>query len=425
MQTPFSRYVKTLGSITLVTLCSTALFNWLVDPYALFDAPRITNFNLHKTDLYKYARMSLAHNSWKKAPQQILLGSSRSYFGFDSTKPLPNGSRYFNLALPGSNFYEAYRYFLHANQRQLQKTVLIGADMFMFNQHLPVNETFSNDRLAANASGEENPGYWQVRLRDQFNALLTTDALEASLRTVHKQKLIEKYQVKGFEGEGVGMIRDVVTRGARSAFLRMQGMSVAMWCPPPAHAFSPGDTHQPDTPMGALRLLLRHAYANNIDVRLFIPPSHAYLWEAMDMAGLWDTFESWKKLLVAINEEEAGAAGMPPFPLWDFSGYNEYTTEEVPPANDRRLMQWYWEGTHFRPALGERVLQRIFSDEAATPARLFGMPLNSLNIQSWLADIRLKREQYRATHAADIVMMKNPHITPAVCLGRSGGSKSN
>ena len=45
---------------------------------------------------------------------------------------------------------------------------------------------------------------------------------------------------------------------------------------------------------------------NNIELIVFISPSHATQWEALRVTDRWDSFEEWKRKMVAIT------------PVWDF-----------------------------------------------------------------------------------------------------------
>lgn len=58
---------------------------------------------------------------------------------------------------------------------------------------------------------------------------------------------------------------------------------------------------------------------NNIELIVFISPSHATQWEALRVTDRWDSFEEWKRKMVAIT------------PVWDFSGYNSVTSEPIQP----------------------------------------------------------------------------------------------
>jgi hypothetical protein len=408
-----SRYLKVIFGLMLGTALSIGLFNWAVDPYMLFHSPEIDGFNRYKTDLYKHTRLSVAHNLWDASPENLLVGSSRVHFGFDTTAPFPDGNHYFNVGLLGISMYEMTRYLQHAESRQPVRRLLIGLDMFMFNRHVQINESFSEARLAVTPDDQFNNVFWTTSLRDKFQALFTYDALQTSVRTVAKQSLANKYGIGGFEGEAISLARDVKKHGPRTAFHRVQGEYPEKWCPQPLHTFELGDSNDPKSPLGQYRALLRLAHQRQTELHLFITPSHAYLWEAMDRTGLWPTFEEWKRALVRINEEEATRAGRPAYPLWDFSGYNPYTTEDVPEQGSTNLMQWYWEASHFRPALGEKVVSRIFHTKGEEAD--FGNLMRSDNIEQHLSNIRSSRERYRTSHKEDMREINTLGINPTLC----------
>src|SRR5205823_3536266 len=93
------------------------------------------------------------------------------------------------------------------------------------------------------------------------------------------------------------------------------------------------------------------------------------------------------------------------FPIWDFSGYNSITGEDVPPVQDvKTRMHYYYESSHYTPATGDSVLDRIFGlkpNERSLPDN-FGVLLTSRNIDAHLANIRYAREHYRQTHPEDV-----------------------
>ena len=154
-----------------------------------------------------------------------------------------------------------------------------------------------------------------------------------------------------------------------------------------------------------IRAIFTRAYRDHITLKLLISPSHARQWETLAAAGLWNKWEEWKHRLVKMNEEEAQRAGEPAFPLWDFSGYHSISTETVPALGDTTtMMHWYFDSSHYTPAAGDLVLDRIFnfhSPDRTVPDD-FGDLLTSQNIEAHLAHIRTDREHYRLTHPEDI-----------------------
>ena len=133
-------------------------------------------------------------------------------------------------------------------------------------------------------------------------------------------------------------------------------------------------------------------------VTLFITPSHARQWETLAAAGLWAEWEDWKRHLLDISL----AAG-DDMQLWDFSGYSQISTEPVPAEGSKTIMQGYTDSAHFTPAVGTQVLARL--DGAATPED-FGVKLGIDNLEIHLSRLRHAHTLYRATHPADIDVIR-------------------
>jgi hypothetical protein len=108
---------------------------------------------------------------------------------------------------------------------------------------------------------------------------------------------------------------------------------------------------------------------------------------------------------VQINEQEAAKSGEELLPIWDFSGYNSYTAEKVPPLGDVNTeMQWYWESSHYKKELGDLVLDRVFGHQE--PGRTvnpdFGVLLASENIELHLQQVRNDRQKWRTSFPEDV-----------------------
>ncbi len=67
-------------------------------------------------------------------------------------------------------------------------------------------------------------------------------------------------------------------------------------------------------------------------------------------------------------------------------------------------MKWYWESSHYKNALGELVLDRVF--EYQHPERVvpddFGVLLTSRNIDEHLKMIRASQQRYRESNPVDV-----------------------
>ena len=122
-------------------------------------------------------------------------------------------------------------------------------------------------------------------------------------------------------------------------------------------------------------------------------PVHARLLENLDNVGLWPNFEYWKRQLVTINEKIAIAQNTKPFPLWDFNGYSEVSTE---PVNDEDPPRWFYDSAHPHVNTGNRILNIVSGQQVDN----FGKQLTLSNVDDWLALQRSNRESYRAANAS-------------------------
>ena len=99
---------------------------------------------------------------------------------------------------------------------------------------------------------------------------------------------------------------------------------------------------------------------------------------------------SWSRS-AAATRAGAGAAVR----VWDFGGYDQYSTESLPEGSDRRAhLRWFWEPSHYSKALGNIILTRIFGG----PDTSYGVVLTAETIEPRLADIRERRKAYRESH---------------------------
>jgi len=104
-------------------------------------------------------------------------------------------------------------------------------------------------------------------------------------------------------------------------------------------------------------------------------------------------------------EVEAQRARKKPFPIWDFSGYNSITTEELPAIDEpTQTMKWYAESSHYSKNACVLILNRMFNPTITgkDAPNDFGVIITTENIEGHLGLIRASRKQYVETHAEDV-----------------------
>ena len=393
----FSIYLKFLLIAVPVVLISTVGFNRLIDPYALYGGPTIEGVNTNKPAFSSHLRLAKAAAIRQQRPSAIVLGTSRGEYGIDPDHPGWDTSSVYNLSLSSANLYESFRYLQHAQAVQPLQQVVLMLDLLMFNASKPEQADFTEERLAVNAKNQP-----QQQNSSDLLILASLDTTFASVETIMKQYKTDGsiYLANGMRETTHNTINIHSSGGHHKAFLSNEKGYF-------------NDTYDKFSLTTAQRNnwktyqeILSLAQQQKIELHIAISPSHARQFETIAVKGIWSIFEQWKRQLVTLNESVAAEQGKSPFALWDFSGYNDYTTEVVPALGDTETqMQWYWESSHYKKELGDLVLDRTFSYKH--PERKivkgFGALLNSENIETHLQKLREDRQQWRVLHPEDVV----------------------
>lgn len=237
---------------------------------------------------------------------------------------------------------------------------------------------------------------------DVSRLLFSTTSVRDSLLTVVHQR-----RPATFNGDGMrvweGQDAELQRLGGAARIVRaiLTGFQWYLWLPPPRfmYCFTSLDTGA--TMFDPYRFMLRRAYAEGTDLRLYTTPLHAGVRDLMGKLGLGERYEFWLAELARINEEEAARAGRPALPIWDFSDANSITTETIPASDDLRPMRWFWEISHYRKVTGDLILDRVlgYADPARPLPSDFGVRLTGSTMDSHLARSRQAHEAWVAREA--------------------------
>jgi hypothetical protein len=378
-----SRYLAHLLIATLLLAGGMAGFNGWLDPYAIYrdhegeagDRPLV----VMSERVFKTVHLA------RSPADVVFIGSSRTDIGIGREHGLPAGLRVHNLATFGQPIRETLRLMELAITEGKARTVVIGLDFFAFNANFVVPSDYV----------EEN--YDPLR---PYALLLSVSALNDSWMKYRLQTTPAGSccYADGFRTPlNLNILRGIY----RPQFIANERMYLMeKYLPYPACSFTLTGRNGADQ-MDDFRQMLRLAHDHQVELRFFISPSHARQWETLAAAGLWEQWEDWKRQLVSINQKEAARAGRPPAALWDFSGYDAISTEDVPKQGDvSRAMRWYSDSSHYTTELGQHVVRRMF--DTPDTASNWGLRLESTNVEPHLAGIRAARQQYRVTHPEDI-----------------------
>lgn len=369
---------------TALALCCLAIILAVaVDPYRMYGTPPVPGWTARKprTDTHQF--IAKLYQLERVRPNTLLLGNSRVEVGLDprsrewgvADRPV------YNAALAGRGVRTALDMLRDAIAVHPPKTVILGLDIVDFLEkpdRLPASAPpirTDERRLLVKRDGRPNPERMLQIWRDRWATTLTIDAVMDSVATLLEQDPRDDGTMTPLGFNPQSEYRWFVERqGYYALFAQKNEAYLKEYRHSPAPDF---DHPLRYASFRYLKDIMDICEAHKIRLLMFIHPYHADFLDILHKDGLWPSFMAWKQALVRVTEirEPAGSADLR---LFDFSGYNAFTTEAVPPPGDvSAAMRWYWESGHYKAALGDRILARLLRG-----ARGFGAALSGTTIDA-------------------------------------------
>jgi hypothetical protein len=340
----------------IVSLCLIAAaiagFNGLIDPFLLTDAPLIPGLNRLKPEAQERTPMIKPYLVPRIAPQTLIVGSSKAQIGFDPTSPLlpADSGRVMNLGIPGYPISQQFLVFDEVIAHWRIHRVLLLIDLV----------DFMGGPDAEQAAREADFHFLpdpERRASETLHAVLTLDALESSLKTIAQQASPYKTGVSrsGMMYDG-SFLHSADHDGAEFQFREKLPILLAS-----LRKIRAGQPVRPDLAIpniDGLRRMIRQCRDGGMMLDIAIAPVQSNELRLIALMGLWPRYEAAKR---AIAEAVAAEAPDNSVPLWDFMGFDAYSNDPIPPRGNRtQRPEWFWEFNHFKPALGDKILQAIY-----------------------------------------------------------------
>jgi hypothetical protein len=366
---PARTYLLRTFLYALLAGCLVAGVNYAVDPYGITGFPRIPGFNEYKVEINehtwvmkKYQPLLASHNALIVGNSRVELGISPSHACFRQ-----NGMQAYNLGIPGAGLGTQLEYALNLVNQQPIKTVFLSLDFtdFISTQRQPHTDESpqsqqSTEEFRFTASGDRNPSYHRVVLRDYFKSLFSLDALVASVKTI----ALQGRSAADRDDAGFNPARDfaaaVAVEGPHALFAQKMASLDTKYSRPWYFRDTQG---QPNRAVGELEAFLDIAAARGIKVYLFTNPFHDSFWELLSTQGHMPAYDDWMQEIESLLRKRRSGS----VEFWDFAQDSPYIHESVPAAGVRSgPLQWFWEPAHYRQELGDLMVDAMLSDTCAT-----------------------------------------------------------
>jgi hypothetical protein len=387
MASSASRYLLLCLGSALLALTAVGTLNYVADPYGLYHYGKSWDWIHHRKGIIHFLYAHKAHAVQDLKPDVLILGNSRTLYGIDpSYSALPANT--YNLALEGADMYVTWRYLQHAAAIHLPRTVILGTDIKAFDRSGPLPSEFSEERLSVDAGGRPQP---LSAFADVGSTLFSTTALYYSVKTLVNVPNANYPYGHGFEADAMLKVNQLNL--ARNVFAANR-----QWLTPHVYHVRPPEGDDPE--MDLFGKIVSFCAQNHIHLIVFIQPMHASMLDLVTADG--GKYSIWVKDIVANMESVPGGQNE----LWDFTGYDDVTTESFPaPSETYSHMRYFWECSHFQKNVGDMVLSRILT---ATAPPNFGQQVNSANVQGDLDRIKAEKD---AWHQFGRVVLLDKDVT--------------
>jgi hypothetical protein len=376
----FRLYFWTSGLTALLVLTGIVLFTYLVDPYLIhqWDTELVDRPSPAQQKIMPWVK---TYAAYRYRPEVIFLGSSRAEIGLPTNFAPFAGKRVFNLALAGGTFGDALSMLKHTSVFHRPEIVVWGLDYgWLFSENIG-NTDFDRTLVA------EGPLYplWRtfLNIKRSISMSMTEDAVKILLGVSEQscRSLLATYGQKSTQCLERIMKNEGGTAKAFENVLKKSSPS----SPPLDYA-------------ATLQTLDRvtHDYCRQGTIfRFFIQPNHA-LAELAYWTERWEEKENWKKALVSVIEKRKQEGC--DIRLFDFSGFNSITNEDIPQVTGKDVMNYFWEQSHYRSEVGYIILEQLFATAPRAGSSDFGSELSNETVQQHLHNVRKKRSQYIKNH---------------------------
>ena len=401
-------YIRVFATLALVIPGVIAAINIAIDPYSFFGTKMAPGFNVMKPELANHEKELKVHRLTTLRPDGLILGSSASAVGFDPEHPGWSAETVYSLGVGRSSISLAHHFLLHAMEFQTPKQVVLGLELGMFNPTLQTAQGINPAAFAVTKDGKRNREYLAL---NYFATAFSLDMLASSFTTfaVNRKNPVLPSDHRP-QISAVGMINPESSpvnrwKTFRNRFQAMVAVHVdRFWAP--LDRFNAIEEFSDDPTFKVFQDIVRLACENEIELYIVFSPTHAYLLEAQEAAGLTELWERWQKAVVYGTVNRPDGPGCKSISVWDFSGYNEFTTEIIAESNDASdAPQGYWDPVHYRKWLGDIMLNRVFDVENMANPNDFGVMLTPDNIDGHIAATRERAVQYRNSHPEEVSLV--------------------
>lgn len=334
--------------VALLVGAQTAL-NAFIDPYG-------TNSPV-KFDSIRHVKIHKPFKVLREHPQTIIIGNSRNYYSFDLNQL--SGENVYNLSLPGIEIDSIENLFQHVVEASSVKRAFITVDSIC---DPPARDQDAIDKRFLLGF---NNTLMDVRI-SQFMLFGSLKTTTDSIRYILQDNTAS---IDDFGRQTVFNEFNFLHLGYQKALERREREHIKMAI---KNKKERGGLFYGDAcHTNHLESILNLADKNKVELALFINPTNVRYWEISHQLGILENYYLHRNLLSEKLESFSTGRQSAPIRVVDFNKINKITTEILLSASERESPLYWYESSHFKTVVGDKMLRILFDQEKNEKDSLF------------------------------------------------------
>lgn len=302
----------------------------------MFQSTKVTSIFSKKPEAADRVRTFKKYQAVDQNVETLIAGNSRVEMGLDPNSPYFENKRVYNIGVPGLTLSAQVAYANNLIKTNTIKRIFMGVDFINFLSQQPVQE--------------EPVDFADNYYADYFSAILSLDALNASIVTVFNQGQYASTRTD----KGFNPANDYIPILNNEGQEVLTEQKLAMFS-----AQINGDRFYKKELIAAevssltiFKQALLSWKSRGIQVVVFINPYQDRYYNVIKKEGLTQDFEIWRDTIKEIAMQTNSR-------FFDFTDLGKSHSNL---KNDEGELAYFWEPAHYKKELGEKMLKTMTSE---------------------------------------------------------------
>lgn len=330
-------YLRTLLLLSSLVFAGVILINVWIDPYNLF----CHSCTIPKPGESKNQRAYKMFDLLRYKPERLLLGTSRVDYGVDGQ--LFGATPFYNAGLSDATLDEMLSILQAAHIIRPVKEVIVFLDISSFDEERTGTEKFRLSLGDAPARFELARFFVQQAIKATMTLDALIESLEILIRSddrciatrIYGRSLAQDKACQEDHSDRFQAFMDSASSLATSTYGRTGS----------AHLLRG---------YGSLQKILDYGRKQQLDITLVMAPVHKQVFESAGMSSENTAYLAWQQQVHKIVSQSRAQPWLSVLHFSDLTSLPDVTNERV-----SQRMRYWWEASHFKPAVGLLLMQSL------------------------------------------------------------------